>query len=297
MVSARAMTTGVADTALHPLRLSRCWKTTLLGTCRSLFPKRRRFHAFVMGTSKTGTHSLAGMFERFRTLHEPSGNQLHELLIRSERRDLEEIRFRRWLVWRDRAMGLELESNCFLSPFVELVAASFPSAKYVVLFRDPRAWLDSKLNHSINRPHAAGSVWTESNRAQYRPDDYSFGPEEGLFEPLGLFPLRSYLAHWSRINESLLDSLGGLDTLFLPTSEIAFRAAEIAEHVGVQVGDLVMSKAHLFTAPKRHGLLHRIEEGYVRDVIDTICGPTHTRLLGASIADHRCNPFPRADTT
>src|SRR5262245_45459608 len=41
----------------------------------------RRFHAFGVGMPKTGTHSLAAVFERYRALHEPERIHFMQLIM------------------------------------------------------------------------------------------------------------------------------------------------------------------------------------------------------------------------
>src|SRR4051812_24459209 len=110
--------------------------------------KGRRIVVFGIGAPKSGTHSIAGLFEAtYRTAHEPEARDLVELIcdvhdgIRS-RGDLQHH-----LADKYERLGLEVDCaglNGWVVP--DLVPLS-PRARFLLTIRDPYTWLDSMVNH------------------------------------------------------------------------------------------------------------------------------------------------------
>lgn len=72
--------------------------------------RRRRFHAYSLGAPKTGTTSIAFLFEQcYSAAHEPlhAGTMEHILGVLRGERSRNEIK--RYLRWRDRELYLEME--------------------------------------------------------------------------------------------------------------------------------------------------------------------------------------------
>lgn len=264
----------------HPFKIRDSWRIYLRGFRRLLIPRRRRFHAFALGTAKSGTHSLAGLFSGFRTEHEPSAIELNTLLAHEDLGAHFERKLRRWLTWRDRAMGLEMESNCFLSHYADSLVKVLPEARYILLFREPRSWVRSWINHTINRREQPGSVWDRALEAIYRPDDHAYGFEESVFVSRGLYPLSSYLHHWRDLNEKLLAALPAERTLLVPTAKISESIDALARHVGVEPDSLSRANSHLFHRASDHRVIEALDGDLLDELIETICGDTYSRLLG-----------------
>src|SRR5262245_60727386 len=72
----------------------------------------RRFHAFGVGTPKSGTRSLAGLFERsFRAAHEPDVEPVVEMMDQMIHGRVDREGLERFFHRRDRRLRLELESS------------------------------------------------------------------------------------------------------------------------------------------------------------------------------------------
>ncbi len=88
---------------------------------------KRRFHAFCVGTEKSGTHSVAQVFARnYRSDHEPDYPNLIPKLLAKRPKDESWLTFLRR---RDRRLWLEMEA-CWLHVFhLEQLARAFPSSQ------------------------------------------------------------------------------------------------------------------------------------------------------------------------
>ena len=86
-------------------------------------PPRRRFQAYGLGVSKSGTTSLARVcLPRYRSAHEPEWREVMRFILEvaDGRRSEEELR--RWVVERDARLRLEMDSSHLNSWLVEHLA-------------------------------------------------------------------------------------------------------------------------------------------------------------------------------
>lgn len=100
---------------------------------------RRSMHAYVIGSAKSGTHSLSGIFERrYRAAHEPEYARLIELIWDAKQGALKSAEIQEELLRRDRQLYLEVESSqlCF---FVMAKTGQLADALLYYLERDDEA--------------------------------------------------------------------------------------------------------------------------------------------------------------
>src|SRR5215468_3838166 len=71
----------------------------------------RRLDVCCCGLSKTGTHSLAGIFENYRSAHHPDGGVRLPLAMAWLKSEVSEAEATRILRRRDRILRLEMESS------------------------------------------------------------------------------------------------------------------------------------------------------------------------------------------
>src|SRR6185369_15164463 len=72
----------------------------------------RRFHAYCIGTSKSGTHSIAEIFGGYyRVAHEPEYEQLIEMIIGASSYALSQAQMAEFVRSRDQQLKLELECS------------------------------------------------------------------------------------------------------------------------------------------------------------------------------------------
>jgi hypothetical protein len=113
----------------------------------------RRFHLIGVGLPKTGTTSLASLFQPFRWGDEFLFPESVERLIAWKGGRLDRDVMRRWLALRDEAGALELDSASFNHYFLDIMVELHPAARFVYTRRDAVSWADSFLNmvlrHSI----------------------------------------------------------------------------------------------------------------------------------------------------
>lgn len=237
---------------------------------------RRRFFGIALGAGKTGSHSLAALFGRYRADHEAMPKRSVDAVVRRARGEDSDEATARFLRWRDRFLCLEMEASPFLRHFADLLPRLFPQARFVLLVREPRSWLDSRFNHRLARPAAqywlrlaevnwpAGSVWPE---------------EERCLQEMGLPSLDSLLGDWVRSVERVERAIPPDRLLTVRTHEIGGRLEEIAAHFGIPPSSLVRERAHSYPAARRYGVLARLPAAHVEERVREVAGPVASRLF------------------
>lgn len=231
---------------------------------------RRRIFGFGVGTSKTGSHSLAAMFAgRYRAVHEAEPLGVARLMRGRARGRLTEAEIGRRIQRRVARMNLELDVAPFHGPFVEHYAELFPGARCVHLHRDVYSWFDAQVNQHVGRyaPFAYREIRRHLYGAQRATD-----PREGALVEYGMGPLRSYLLAWADQNRRMLASLPDGRTLRVRTFELSRKVEELADFFAVPVETLNAERAHAFSARVKLGVIERIDADYFNAAVREICG-------------------------
>src|SRR4029453_5919642 len=154
----------------------------------------RRLRVLGIGSPKSGTHSLAGVFEaRYRTAHEPTALELAGLLAARAEGTAPEAALDRELRRRERRLRLEVNSAGLNGLVVERLVPLSSRSRFVLTLRDPWSWLGSIIPPSL-RGHPA-PVYLRLRELRYgtgRPHP----PAERVLAGHGLFTLDGYLGAW-----------------------------------------------------------------------------------------------------
>jgi sulfotransferase family protein len=247
---------------------------------RTLKPllRSRRANLCCCGLSKTGTHSMAGLFEGYRSAHHPDAETRLPLAIGLLRGEISESQAQRILRGRDRDFWLEMESSSLGGLLIRPLARACPDKKFVLTVREPLSWCDSWLDHNLSRPTDPASPWGELDRLRLRVTEYAPTRFDAPLGQLGFPPLACFFQLWAAHNQRVLDAVPPERLLVVETSQIGKRVDEIARFAGVAPESLRSDRSWLFTAPKKHGLLGTLDPAYVRDSAQELCGALMTRF-------------------
>lgn len=226
----------------------------------------RRLQAFGVGAAKTGTHSLAAIFGRYRSRHEPEAARLLRLLC--EPRALGEVSdgTSRYLRWKDRRLRLEFDSSQLNGPVAHLLADLHPQARFVLTVRHPRTWLESLVNDSLRRDSAiAWHTWRD-----IRFGGMPYRPQDAPLEAKGLYPLAGYLRYWAWHNRFVRESIPTTRLLVVATEQLNASLPQIAEFTRVPLETL--ESAHQFAGDQYFGVLDELDPAYLADSINRWCG-------------------------
>jgi hypothetical protein len=232
----------------------------------------RRFDVCCCGLSKSGTHSMAGLFENYRSLHHPDGEVRLPLATAYLKGEVDDACARRILRRRDRRLWLEMESSALAGILIAPLAEACPRKKFILTMRDVFSWCDSWIDHNINQPAKPGSPWLVLDRARLRVDDFAATKFDAPLSERGFPPLACYFHLWAHHNSRVLETLCARRLLIVATSQIPARMPEIAQWAGVPVETLRAERNWIFVAPKKHRVLATLDPCYVRDTAERFCG-------------------------
>ena len=222
----------------------------------------RRFHAYCVGSVKSGTHSIAAMFgANYRAAHEPESAEFIETILSASQGTLTESECRQFLIQRDLRLWLELEASHLLGYLLPEVLAAFPDARYILTIRDCYSWLDSYINQLVYRN--PGTHWQRFSEWRYPMEQRRYAPEEERLKARGLCPLDLYLGLWKEHNEKVLGLVPAERLLILRTHEIPASSRQIADFLGVPAASLDMSCSHSYRAEGKLHLLRQIERDFL----------------------------------
>ncbi|MES1925710.1 sulfotransferase [Salinisphaera sp. T31B1] len=247
---------------MNPLHARR---TAKLGFLRRMVSPRRT-HAYCVGTAKSGTHSINAFIKPPLTAaHELESERTIETIIARRDGQLSDRQLDRFLLKRDRRHRLDVDSSQLNFFFLDELVRLFPRARFILTVREPRAWLDSFVNHQLGR--SASSNWQRLRDLRFRPDVFPHGPDDAVFAEHGLYSLDGYLSYWREHNLKVLEAVPADRLMVLKTRHIGDSIAGIAQFLNVDPELLDAERAHAFTAATKFGLLESLDERYLNDRI------------------------------
>ncbi len=182
--------------------------------------RKRCFHAYCVGTPRSGTHSIVNMLQQnYAAAHEPrSYYAIYHLLKWSTqeytRNDIQNI-----LQWRDKKLALDLEAAHYLHHVVDILANSFPKAKFILTVRDPLSWLESEIDRNYGTRNKL--FWRALEDYRYGRYGHRFTQQDVALEQMGLYPIASYLSYWNDHNQFVLNSVAQEQLLVLDTEKFS----------------------------------------------------------------------------
>jgi len=245
----------------------------------------RDVHVYCVGTPKTGTHSVASIFKKYRSEHEPLPLFMIELLRRVQDGRVSKDQLVKILRSKDRTTNLELESSHFNSKFSSELSRLFPKAKFIFLIRDVFSWLDSWLNHQLNHPNLTPDSAKAIGRNLYYRRAHKHTSHDTILRDLGLEPLSSYLEFWAEFNAETAIELPTERTLRIETRLLSSSITDIAQFVGIPPSRLCSERAHEYAATKKHNLLAQMDQSYLLESAASLCSATSGALLGRTAFD------------
>jgi hypothetical protein len=236
------------------------------------FARPRRFDACCCGLSKTGTHSMAGLFANYRAEHHPDAHTRLKLAMAYLKGEVDAAVATTTLRRRDRLLGLEMESSTLAGTLIESMVAACPEKKFILTMRDVYSWCDSWLDHNINSPPVASSLFAQLDLVRLRVREFPSTKYDAPLVERGFPSLACYFQLWASHNTRVLEAVPDGRLLIVETGQLGERIPEIARWVGVAPETLRADRAWLFAAPKKHGVLATLDASYVRETAQRFSG-------------------------
>jgi hypothetical protein len=268
----------------------------LVRHARRPFLPARRLDVCCCGLSKTGTHSMAGIFASYRSAHHPDAHTRLDLAIRYLQGTVDPAVAEETLKRRDRLLHLEMESSALAGILIEPFVRACPGKKFLLTIRDPFTWCDSWLDHNINSPPDPRAPFARLDRVRLRVDDFAPTAHDAPLLQRGFPSLACYFQLWASHNAQVLRTVPAERLLIVRTEELSDRLPDIAAWAGIPAQTLRMDRSRLFVAPKKHGLLATLDPSYVRETAERFCAPLIERhpALGLTLRSSRAADAPSA---
>ncbi len=232
---------------------------------------QRKFQAYGVGTAKTGTHSISGMFEaKYRAAHEPESERVLRVILDSANGSINEEQRIEFIKKRDKRLWLEMESSLLNFYFLDILVTEFPQAKFIMTIRDCYSWLASIINHQLTYP--ASGNWVKLRELNYQTDKFEHTKEEQVLAERGLYTIDGYLSSWADRNKKILATVPKERLLIVKTDEITQSIPTIARFMEIPVDNLDASKSDSFKAIREEfDILSHINTKFLRQKVDIHC--------------------------
>jgi hypothetical protein len=269
----------------------------ILQRLAALVPRRampRRTRLYGVGAPRTGTHSLAAIFDRsVRARHEPELRFVAQLVLAHHRGELPFDELRRVLRTRDERLRLDVDAshaNVFL---VAALLAEFADARFVLTIRDCFSWTDSAMNHVLNsrRGSAADRQYLDFWLA---PGARSYSKHDAFLRDRDLPSVDGWFATWARHNMHVLESVPPDRLLVVRTHELAMEQERIATFAGLPASCIARTFRTRGAARAKHDVLAAIDPTYVADRAAAHCGALMRRVFPSVHSLHDANELTSA---
>ena len=241
------------------------------------FPDRpRRFHAYCVGTGKSGTVSIYLMFSKYRTQHEAESRFIIPKVIAFNNGKMSTDEVIKYIKHRDKRLSLEMDSSALNYFFIDILVDQFSNAKFILTIRDCYSWLDSLINHTLSRPWIQQnkfnlhSHWTSLRKMVYNIGEKQHTSQEQVLCENGLATLDGYFSYWAKHNQHILTTVPQERLFVVKTKEINSNISEIEKFIGVTSGSLL--KIHGNTARQKFNLLSKIDKIFLEERANVHCG-------------------------
>ncbi|WP_159816963.1 sulfotransferase [Colwellia sp. 20A7] len=238
---------------------------------RSFFQKKA-FHAFCIGTPKSGTHSIANILKGYRATHEPNEIFMINLINKKAKGEISHNEIIKILKSRDISNWLEMESSHYLGGVIEQLIHISDDAKYILTIRDCLSWMDSWFNHQLSRPTLTNESVYDLGRNNYYSRGHQYTKHDRILEEMKLYPVRSYLEFWKEHNQKVINSVHQDKLLIIKTQDISKSTSKILSFLDVDTPKIINNSTHEFKAKGKHGILEKLDTNFIYDIAMEICG-------------------------
>jgi hypothetical protein len=243
-------------------------KRVIKGHIKSIIVPRK-FQAYCVGTAKSGTHSVADIFNiDFRSAHEPDSEQLIYLKGQLDRGEINTSQVLDFLKKRDVRNYLHMESSDFGGYFFQEFMNISPKAKFILPIRDCYSFIDSIINHQINNPVTDNSIWKLGRDINYGNSRNNFPEEEKILASYeGLYSIKGYLHYWVQRNKQVLNLVNSNKLFALKTGAIKQEIPSICRFLNIPKESVNIKSSHSFKAPKKYNLIAQINPDYIDQLV------------------------------
>lgn len=233
---------------------------------------KRKARLYCVGAAKTGTHSIASMFDRtIRSDHEADGEEIIRRILEVSEGKISDLDLSTYIRERDKNLCLDVDSSQLNFYLLDYLLKEFHDALFLLTIRDCYSWLDSFINDSLRRD--TSKSWIKLRNYRFQADTFSYPSEEYPLKQRGLYTLNGYLSYWAHHNSKVLATVPEDRLMIIKTNEITNKADDIARFAGLSMGSVQANYTHSFKNPEKFYVLREIEEAHLDAKVQEICGP------------------------
>ena len=234
------------------------------------FARRRRFHAYCLGTPKSGTTSVASLLRpRYRSGHEADTGALFKRLQELKEGVESDAGMREFIRDRDRQLYLEMDSSGLNVYLLEYLLEEFPRARFVLTFRDCYSFLESAVNHRVTRPRPPD--WEALQQFRYG-SGFEYSVHEEFLKQHRLPNVDAYLSNWAEHNQKVISRVPPERLLIIRTHELSRKLDELAEFLKIPREHIATSRAHRNEAPTKVWTPGQLAPEFYRQKVKQHCG-------------------------
>jgi len=240
---------------------------------RLIFP--RRFHTLCVGTPKSGTHSIANLFNaNYRAAHEPDSLDFIRYFLKENHQN---SNFNQFLKERDRRLWLEMEASHYLVVVIDKIVKEFPDIKIILTIRDCYSWVNSQINQMLRTPRSPSTeYWFDLRNYYFNNFPAKFHAEEKSLSHLkNVYPLDNLFAFWHQHNSHVLKTVPKERLLILRTNELHTKKtqAQLSSFLEIKPESLLINqRAFSGRAPKyQFDLFSEVEHEFIEATAQRHC--------------------------
>ena len=266
------------DTTITEAQLAFNNHLMLLENIRDHNTNTNKISAFCVGMPKTGTHSIAKIFSRYRSSHE--ADQIFMIMLLAEKLSgkINAENISNLLRSRQSLNNLEMDASHYNGAFIKEISHISPNSRYILTFREPYSWLDSWFNQHLNSPNLDATKVKHLGRKLYFDYGDEYSKHDSVLYEHGLYPLKSYLKFWDSFNRSVVASLDSDKLLTLRTQNISTSIGIISNFLKIDKSTISNLPTHDNPTTRHHRIVEKLDSSYVSDLINLICENTISLL-------------------
>jgi len=247
-------------------------KTIVRRALKALERRRyvRKTRLYCVGTAKSGTHSIAAMFDdAVRCGHELDNIDVIRQILAVSEGKVSESEMMAYIRSRDKRLCLDVDSSQLNFFLLDYLLSQFSDAVFLLTIRDCYSWLDSFINDSLC--HSATGDWVKFREYRFNTHMYLHPEEERPLKERGLYTLDGYLSYWTYHNKKVLSSISNERLMVIRTSEITKMAREIAMFAGLMARSVRVEKSHAYRNPIKLNVLGEVDKVHLEAKVEQHC--------------------------
>lgn len=234
---------------------------------------KRRFQAYCVGTGRSGTRSIAGIFAScYHTAHEPNFKELLAIIPSLQKGLITQQAFKDYVIHLDNKRQLEFNSSFLNTWLLDVLVPEFLNAKFIFTIRDCYSWLNSAIIDSfLRKSKLPVREYEKFLDVMIGPGIYRFLQDEKAFFENKEFVVDKLLYHWADVNERIFNTVPKSRMLVVKTYEISSRIDAIADFINIPSENLDPGNSYVGKSIQYPNILSKIDRNFLASKVNLHC--------------------------